>query len=389
MVKLGAPVDPLTVEALQEKSLAPSSTRVVDSLTRTAVSSLDVHDFPHLNQIILTVYDNPNYIKLQEIGLEQIATAVPFHLHVSICWLQDPSDGVQVRAMVDTGAMLCVLDQTIWGSIEHAMKPLAESKVICQMANSLCECSAGKYWPRFVLPAGRWFTVQFKVFDSCGAFQLLLGKPWLQASGAMQVFDSNTLVVAGPGNQSIWLANHKTETKPEKKAKPKTETTPEIEAEQEGELDKPVDELDWNPFWINEALSEQLEAVIGMLTNPLDELLDSLEGIVKTPRTPQSPELLVELTDNELSDKLWHKAWQAQEEAVHCEILLIEDSPQDKIVNHLWETLKRARRNMEQSRGPADLFKLNDNTGRQEGLPQVKTPPTAGSACKSDPFAPA
>ncbi|QRW13257.1 Retrovirus-related Pol polyprotein from transposon opus [Ceratobasidium sp. AG-Ba] len=66
----------------------------------------------------------------------------PFKMRV---WLAKGTgqQGCDVWGTVDGGAMLCVLDSTVWAQIEHSLGSLRSSEVVCRMANSACVPSRG------------------------------------------------------------------------------------------------------------------------------------------------------------------------------------------------------------------------------------------------------
>ncbi|KAF8594919.1 hypothetical protein BDV93DRAFT_458085, partial [Ceratobasidium sp. AG-I] len=102
--------------------------------------------------------------------------------------------GILVLGTIDGGAMICVLDCTVWVEAELSLGSLSLSAVVCRMANGSCirSSSAGLAW---IKVAGIRWLVGFEVLDSKGAFGLLVGKTWLKAASTFQDFAKNTLIL--------------------------------------------------------------------------------------------------------------------------------------------------------------------------------------------------
>ncbi|KAG8731040.1 hypothetical protein FRC11_005276 [Ceratobasidium sp. 423] len=127
------------------------------------------------------------------------------------------SGSKQVWGTVDGGAMLCVLDSVAWAQVEHFVGELRPSRVVCRMANGTRVMSMGTAEAEIEYRGHRW-PIAFEVLDSRGAFELLIGKDWLNITGAKQDFlmDSVSLRAAG---QIIYIENENPE-------RPATESVP-------------------------------------------------------------------------------------------------------------------------------------------------------------------
>ncbi|QRV90578.1 Retrovirus-related Pol polyprotein from transposon opus [Ceratobasidium sp. AG-Ba] len=141
-------------------------------------------------------YDKPDFIELYKLHETSERREVLFQVQVLLRPGNDGQD-LPVWATVDSGAMLCVLERTYWVDVEARLGPLAKSNVICRMANGHCKKSAGCGTAHLGV-AGLWFQIQFEVLESRGAFEILLGKPWLRDSGAVQIFNGDRLTILGP-----------------------------------------------------------------------------------------------------------------------------------------------------------------------------------------------
>lgn len=123
-------------------------------------------------------------------------------------------DGVVIRAtgQVDDGAMRNCISTERWNRYAHCMTSLSPSKIRIGVANG------GK-----VKPLGRWYgeikvggiaaSDWFEVFDCKGAFDVILGKPWLQKVKGVHDYETDEIHIQ-MGEQHMVLENE--ETNPEK-----------------------------------------------------------------------------------------------------------------------------------------------------------------------------
>lgn len=182
----------------------------------------------------ISQYPDGLVVDLCNVESEHDQNEVPFKIRAELAGVDEEKERVPVVATVDGGAMLSVLDFTIWGQVEQSLGALRPSPVVCRMANGACTPSkgTGQAW---IGIAGVWRWVQFEVLDSCGAFELLLGKTWLRQAGASHDFASDTLKLRTATGVLELLNEHPEATRPrpllehpqEDKYKPK----PELECE--------------------------------------------------------------------------------------------------------------------------------------------------------------
>ncbi|QRW13991.1 Retrovirus-related Pol polyprotein from transposon opus [Ceratobasidium sp. AG-Ba] len=100
----------------------------------------------------------------------------------------------EIWGTVDGGAMLCVLDSTVWAQVEHSLGALRSSEIVCRMANGACVPSQGTGTAAIKYEDAVW-PIRFEVIDSRGAFDLLLGKDWLRMASATQMFGTDSLAL--------------------------------------------------------------------------------------------------------------------------------------------------------------------------------------------------
>ncbi|CUA71180.1 Retrovirus-related Pol polyprotein from transposon 412 [Rhizoctonia solani] len=334
----------------------------------------------------------------------------------------------RVWGTIDGGAMLCVLDSVIWAQVEHFLGRLQPSQVVCRMANGTRVASMGTTRAEIEYRGHKW-EIEFEVLDSRGAFELLIGKDWLNKTGAKQDFLTDTLSLYSAG-QLIYIDNENPECpiatfqpaepalqpksepkpepdlkpnpKPEFEAKPEPEPEPELEPEieqetRQAEVPTPKDleeeqmvennyqesepkrrvsqrllerrlreeRREKNPFWVSDEGLMALERITGM------EL--GIDGEEKAQTLEES----------------WCEVRREEEELRQREILLTEPaSPsQFKPTDHLGETLKRAKRRQERMQGPVDLMTLEDASKNPTYKP-IPQPQIPESRRTTDPFNP-
>ncbi|QRV78795.1 Retrovirus-related Pol polyprotein from transposon [Ceratobasidium sp. AG-Ba] len=176
---------------------------------------------------------------------------VPLKIEARVVCVDGRDGGIGVLATIDGGAMLCVLDHTVWAEAEQSLGRLAPSSIVCRMANGTCIQSkgTGEAW---IIIEGVSRLVQFEVLDSRGAFDLLIGKTWLRSAGACQNFADDSLILHSDTGAIVVKnqnPNNNAQTTIEPAAAP-PELKPGFEPELEPELEpepKPEPELEPNP----------------------------------------------------------------------------------------------------------------------------------------------
>ncbi|CAE6505472.1 unnamed protein product [Rhizoctonia solani] len=148
---------------------------------------------------------SPRRGKVDLSGVEEIAARQwPMKLQVLVVkgdsWARQ-----KVWATIDGGAMLCVLDSVLWAQFEHFVGKLRPSQVVCRMANGTRVPSMGTAEVEIEYGEHRWPAV-FEVMDSNGAFELLIGKDWLNSTGARQDYLTDTISLRS-ADKTIYIGN--------------------------------------------------------------------------------------------------------------------------------------------------------------------------------------
>ncbi|QRV83928.1 Retrovirus-related Pol polyprotein from transposon [Ceratobasidium sp. AG-Ba] len=258
--------------------------------------------------------------------------------------------------------------------------------------------------------------IDFEVLDSQGNYNILLGKPWLRAAGAAQVFVKDTLIILGPDGpielhnehpRSALLPtdNSIDPTQPPlaNTASPSLQDEPEknetknkrgesipvrrskrlrgVEVEREDETN--------NPFWLDSNLLDKLERWTGMeIECELEDTREERSGesisegeVIECRREEES--------EDEFLDRMWHTAMQEREEIAQREILLTELYEQDAKSDLIGKLLDRAIRALERAKGPVDIQELEErekDTRHQSAQRRVAVPPIPFSDRVQDPF---
>ncbi|KAG8793389.1 hypothetical protein FRC12_002841 [Ceratobasidium sp. 428] len=324
----------------------------------------------------------------------------PFKMRMKLG--QEGTAKMSVWGTVGGGAMLCVLNSTLWAQIEHRFGRLRESPIVCRMAHGTCVPSMGTGVGQVRYHQAVW-PIRFEVIDSKGAFELLMGKDWLKLAGVTQFYPTDTLSLCSQGD-SIYIDNANPKKKrPERRPQgPRpsnpNRTSPAVREEASEEQQEPMpsnvprapepEEMqevpekpgepvprrserlrarrgstggNANPFRVTEAALAEVEAV---------GVLDDEHG-----QSEASPE------------ELWARAKLDSEAGILRDVMHADEVIQEERTTSLEEVLARAKRNMEHSRGPIDIAFTEAEPAPRPKTP-VHQPPIPESDRISDPFKP-
>ncbi|KAG9123539.1 hypothetical protein FRC07_014787, partial [Ceratobasidium sp. 392] len=300
-----------------------------------------------------------------------------------------------VWGTVDGGAMLCVIDSTIWAQIEHWFGRLRDSRIVCRMANGSCVPSLGTGAGVIGYKAHVW-PIRFEVINSRGAFELLLRKDWLHKAGAMQVFRTDSLAL--PSQAGTIVVKNKNPRKPRPKRKP---AGPRLISSSRDDAEKSIKPM--TKRLSTSDASEEADPVAGgqehveapgepvpRRSARLRKLAESTGEANLVWVEPGALEAVDSLLLDEVEesnalgppDSLWQQAGEESKEGTMRGVLLMEPVPQ--VTTHgLNEVLRRADRNRARAEGRVDLAKITIES-RPKPLPNK--PPVPKSPRTSDPF---
>ncbi|QRW08794.1 Retrovirus-related Pol polyprotein from transposon opus [Ceratobasidium sp. AG-Ba] len=262
--------------------------------------------------------------------------------------------GCNVWGTVDGGAMLCVLNLTVWAQVEHSLGDLRSSDVVCRMANGACVPSQGTGTATIRYEHAEW-PIRFEVIDSKGAFDLLLGKDWLQTASAMQIFGSDSLSLRTSTGQIV--VQNKNPKAPKLLEPPDRTATTQTDP-------KPVEES--SPRAATPAGEEPLGGIPHTPSEPIPRWSQRLR-VRKEPADAHwlAEELLLEAADLSVLDEveneprrdpheLWAAARVEAEEETMRGVMVVEPAEQRNPPDALTDILDRAERNRDRKIGPVD-----------------------------------
>src|SRR6266481_3122557 len=109
---------------------------------------------------------------------------------------------VRMHAVIDGGAMLNTLCMSKWKRQRDQLTPLELSDMILSITDNHKIASEGR-WTGIVEVADAQVTQSFKVFDSNGAFEVILGKPWLRSVQAVHCYKTDEITITTKGKMAI------------------------------------------------------------------------------------------------------------------------------------------------------------------------------------------
>ena len=139
-------------------------------------------------------------------GKAKHQTASPFTTSVHLRHKQT-GQAVQVTGLIDSGAMVNVMDAALWKDLRVHLQPAMPSTRVLRMANGAHVQSNGRWRGTF-----RFGEVmvesEFEIFPSEGAWSLLVGKPMLESLKAIHDFALDTVTVHDEAGRASVLRNY-------------------------------------------------------------------------------------------------------------------------------------------------------------------------------------
>ncbi|KIJ22820.1 hypothetical protein M422DRAFT_77481, partial [Sphaerobolus stellatus SS14] len=99
---------------------------------------------------------------------------------------------VRTKAVVDGGAMRNMLCTRKWNEWGHRLGERETSAATMKVADNHHISSAGR-WTGKTEVSGIEVEAAFEMFNSNGAFEVILGKPWLRAVKAIHHFEDDSI----------------------------------------------------------------------------------------------------------------------------------------------------------------------------------------------------
>jgi hypothetical protein len=108
---------------------------------------------------------------------------------------------IAIKATFDDGAMVNVIDMAAFEAVKNQLSELQPSKKVMRMANGVLIPSNGS-WSGVVVIGNVRTTGTFEIFASGGAWNVLFGKPMLQAFNAVHEYTTDTITLHSSGSES-------------------------------------------------------------------------------------------------------------------------------------------------------------------------------------------
>ncbi|KAI0720691.1 hypothetical protein C8T65DRAFT_548021, partial [Cerioporus squamosus] len=125
----------------------------------------------------------------------------PFVTWFGLCG-KDSNDTPEVEGLVDSGAMVNVMDLSVWDAIKMRLHQADQSTRRLRMADGSYVASQGRWTGTFKLgPVS--VRGDFEIFPSGGAWSFLIGKPLLESMRAIHDFERETLTVRSESHTAI------------------------------------------------------------------------------------------------------------------------------------------------------------------------------------------
>ncbi|KAJ7106324.1 hypothetical protein C8R44DRAFT_587287, partial [Mycena epipterygia] len=110
---------------------------------------------------------------------------------------------VRVTVHVDNGAGRNCISLARWKRYGHCLgSPLVPSPTRLGVANGRKIWPYGRWWGD-VSVGGVRVTAWFEVFDSGGAFDVILGKPWLHSVRAIHTYETDELRICTDDREAV------------------------------------------------------------------------------------------------------------------------------------------------------------------------------------------
>ncbi|KAI0696048.1 hypothetical protein C8T65DRAFT_583741, partial [Cerioporus squamosus] len=144
---------------------------------------------------VQTEASNANTVHIYSVreGSTASHASKPFITRFGLCG-KDSNDTLEVSGLVDSGAMVNVMDLDLWCTIRARLCDAEQSARRLRMANGVYVQSEGRWKGTF-----KFGTVEvlgdFEIFPSGGAWSFLLGKPMLESLKAIHNFENDTVLV--------------------------------------------------------------------------------------------------------------------------------------------------------------------------------------------------
>ena len=128
------------------------------------------------------------------------STGAPFKKNLDLVGL----DGalVLIKEVFNRSAMVNIIDSGLFKQIRHRLSPVRPSSKVLRVANGTLVPSEGLWVGRIIVDSVSTGGL-FKIFPSGGSWEMLFGKPMLQAFSATHNFVNDSVTLEAEGLQTI------------------------------------------------------------------------------------------------------------------------------------------------------------------------------------------
>ena len=169
-------------------------------IPKASEAALGDGERPHVDTPLITnMYDNDiiNFFDVYSVG--ENGDAIQFERVINLIGIN--GERVAIRATFDDGAMVNVIDMTAFEEVKSQLSELRPSKKVMRMANGTLIPSNGS-WSGVVVIGDVRTTGTFEIFASGGAWNVLFGKPMLQAFNAVHEYTTDTITLRSNDSES-------------------------------------------------------------------------------------------------------------------------------------------------------------------------------------------
>ncbi|KIJ29609.1 hypothetical protein M422DRAFT_188198, partial [Sphaerobolus stellatus SS14] len=181
--------------AVQEKGKRCQQTKpIVDTrpiVSHTQYSNVAPYDTPLI--AVMTIANDQQALSEERKGEKVYRQWVKLH--------GPRGEVVRVRAVVDGGAMRNTMCTRKWSQWGHRLGEKEQSTITMRVADNHHIPSAGR-WKGKTEVSGVEVNTTFEMFDSHGAFEVILGKPWLRAVKAVHHFEDDSIDISTANNKA-------------------------------------------------------------------------------------------------------------------------------------------------------------------------------------------
>ena len=109
---------------------------------------------------------------------------------------------MRATGQINDGVMKNCISLNRWERYRHCLDTLTKSNVIISVANST-ELKSKGTWTGIVQVGGTGAPSHFEIFDCKGAFNVILGKPWLKVIRAQHDYVTDEITIGKDSKQEV------------------------------------------------------------------------------------------------------------------------------------------------------------------------------------------